>query len=248
MATATINSGYLNMIWAGFSNSREPLLKSILSLESGNHLNRFLVSYRLDEVTAILPIRELPTFIVRNLLDTSSFKKAVSPLPMFSSPTPPSKRIDAVIRWAFNGCSKASGLRKVSFINKKGTFNYIVGHGIILNEKEQPIVLSAIKIKQNSSDIIAVEDVYLYVSPNVFLDNDDPLNKEVVKKLIMHVPFLSLNRALSPLYSHSSSLRPQVVISEEIDKFYYKSDSNYLIKDYSTVSQVLLDHINEIKL
>lgn len=151
-----------------------------------------------------------------------------------------------VVRRTFNLVIKEFRNRRI--ISKINTTKgeYYVGKGIILDKDLNPLILYCAKLSIDKDELMncngdrnaiinvfwkSIKEPIVYISPKVFCDQKDLINKGIVQKII---PVLTgASDSIQRLTSFQIPT-PKIIVSDEIDKFIN-----------SAIPPVVSDNINE---
>lgn len=123
------------------------------------------------------------------------------------------------------------GFRNARTISKSNTTKseYYVGRGIILDKDLNPLILYCAKLSIDKDELMncngdgnaiinvfwkSIKEPIVYISPRVFYDQKDLINKGIVQKII---PVLT--GALEQRLTSFQIPTPKIIVSDEIDKF-----------------------------
>lgn len=221
-----------------------------LNLDKGNTFNRFLVINIQDGIVdiPIIAISHISNILKRINLDNNN--KIVVPL-YENSGIVYANSFDSCINHFFNKTKWMHRIRKVH--NKKGD-SYYGGKGIIFNRDYVPLLLCSTRVSYKKGaniepfNILNYVRPVIYVNPIVFDDQNDMINKGIIKKIIPYYTGSEYSMPYIPFINNNNDTNYHpLVIVDKMNEFFEKPiEPTYSDNIQDELNQTLVDNIEFI--
>ncbi len=248
---------YINTLEEVFMRAENTAVGDVTNLETTldrhNAFNRmFVIDISSNEIEVPVFARATVEGVVKAKLESShinSVDKIV--IPMYVNSYNQTRRTaDSIITEFFSRVKFNSRLQKVT--TNKGEV-YYGGKGIILDKDFNIILLCTIicrKVELGGGQVMSYYKPMIHVSPQVFLRNEDLINKSILKKII---PFYVAHNisSFNTAYAYFRSeipvgTKPQILV-DDVSKFIEKPAKPTPQKCSDDIlNQVLIDNIDDI--
>ena len=197
------------------------VIDSSLSLDKNNVFRKnLIVDISNDRIEIPVLARNFFENIISDNIQFSTIttiKKIILPL-YDNTPVKEFKTFSNIINHLFTKMSYSQRLQRI--VTYSGE-EYYGGKGIILDKDFNPLLLcTLIAEKDTSSDTMIYKKAICYISPKVFLEPNNLINRGIIKKII---PFYSSNNIYCECYSYgfNSNLDRRVkIIIDNFDNFF----------------------------
>lgn len=225
------------------------VLRKELSLDSNNVFNRSLI------VEINSNSLEIPVIAKRHIerkISSACVCQNVSNgrviLPLYNNADDAMGRsFNSIIRQFFSRTGYDKRLKKIT--TSKGEV-YYGGRGIIFDESYTPLLLcvAAGRIKYIASDKINISyhDLICYVSPKVFLNTNNIINRGIIKHLI---PLYTTTRTSFCDFNSTLSIKDTTVkvIVEDLDRFFIEPIRPFSVSNINdSLNECLINNMDDI--
>ena len=224
-------------------------LREELSLDSNNVFNRSLI-VEINSNSLEIPV--IAKRHIERIISSACVCQDVSNgrviLPLYNNADDAmGKSFNGIIRQFFSRTGYGKRLQKIT--TSKGEV-YYGGRGIIFDESYTPLLLcvAAGGIKHIASDKINISyhDLICYVSPKVFLNTNNTINRGIVKYLI---PLYTTTRTSFCDFNSTFSIRDTTVkvIVEDLDRFFIEPIRPFSVSNINdSLNECLINNMDDI--
>lgn len=225
------------------TNGCETTIIDIPNLIKGGQLccTNFIVDTTEDTI-------EIPVFARSQIEDAlqqnPDVQKIIIPLYTMSEYIKSKKTFNTMISYLFKDVFYSDKLRGV----EDGKGNKWYGNaGIIFNSELKPLVLCTLRLKRTSEGWL-IDRYICHINPIVFEDQNDMMNKGIIKKLIPVYANEDINVYFSSYFRNrkGETSRPKVIIDDFSSFFISPVKPVFSEHINDTLNDVLIDNIEEI--
>lgn len=236
-------------IFVAAESSDSYVLRKELSLDSNNVFNRSLI---VEINSNGLEIPVIAKSHIERKISSACVCQNVSNgrviLPLYNNADDAMGRsFNSIIRQFFSRTDYGKRLQKIT--TSKGEV-YYGGRGIIFDESYTPLLLcvAAGRIKYIASDKINISyhDLICYVSPKVFLNTNNIINRGIIKHLI---PLYTTTRTSFCDFNSTFSIKDTTVkvIVEDLDRFFIEPIRPFSVSNINdSLNECLINNMDDI--